>query len=97
LALDRETRELKKRFHVGGKTREDARAFWKSFPPVYRQCEVVAGCCSTPSDKWEAYFEIIPGNLHRIVEKNKRETNHIERFNKTLKQKISRLGRKTLF
>ena len=39
---------------------------------------------------------IIPSNWHKIVEKNKRETNHIERFNHTLRQRISRLGRKTL-
>jgi IS1 family transposase len=75
---------------VGGRSREDARIFWQSFPPVYRQCAVIY------SDKREAYQGIIPSNRHRIVEKNKRETNHIERFNNTLRQRISRLGRKTL-
>ena len=97
IEIDRKTSELKKRFHVGGRGREDARKFWQSLPPVYRQCAVVVGCCSTPSDKWEAYQGIIPSNSHRIVEKSKRETNHIERFNNTLRQRISRLGRKTSF
>jgi len=40
------------------------------------------------SDKWEAYQGIIPSKRHRIVEKNKRETNHIERFNNTLRQRV---------
>jgi IS1 family transposase len=87
--LDRRSREIIA-YHVGGRSREDARIFWQSFPPVYRQCAVIY------SDKWEAYQGIIPSNRHRIVEKNKRETNHIERFNNTLRQRISRLARKTL-
>jgi len=37
------------------------------------------------------------GNRHKVVEKSKKETNHIERFNKMLRQMISKLGRKTLF
>jgi IS1 family transposase len=44
LAIDRKTSELKKRFHVGGRGREEARKFWQSLPPVYR-----SGCCSTPN------------------------------------------------
>ena len=40
LAIDRKTREIIG-FHVGGRGREDARKFWQSLPPVYRQCAVV--------------------------------------------------------
>ena len=88
IAIDRATRdELKKRFHVGGRGREEARKFWQSLPPVYRSgccstpnVQLWMGCCSTPSDKWEAYQGLIPSNRHRIVEKNKRETNHVERY-----------------
>jgi IS1 family transposase len=87
--LDRRTGEIIA-YHVGGRSREDAKKFWQSFPPVYRQCAVIY------SDKWEAYRGIIPSKRHRIVEKSNRETNHIERFNNTLRQRISRLGRKTL-
>ncbi len=43
------------------------------------------GCCATPSDKREISQGIIPNKRHRIVEKNKRETNHVERFNNTLR------------
>jgi insertion element IS1 protein InsB len=49
------------------------------------------------ADQWEAYQGVMPSNKHRIIEKRKRETNHIERFNNTLRQRISRLGRKTPF
>ena len=36
LALNKKTREIIG-FHVGGRGREDARKFWQSLPPVYRQ------------------------------------------------------------
>ena len=35
LALDRRTGEIIA-YHIGGRSREDARKFWQSFPPVYR-------------------------------------------------------------
>jgi IS1 family transposase len=54
------------------------------------------GCCPTPSDLWKAYSEILPSKRHRAVGKEMGETNHIERFNNTLRQRVSRLGRKTL-
>ena len=85
LAFDRRSREIIA-YHVGGRSREDARIFWQSFPPVYRQCAVIY------SDKWEAYSGIIPSNRHRIVEKNKRETNHLERFNNTLRGSDIKMG-----
>jgi len=47
LALDRKTREIIG-FHVGGRSREDARKFWQSLPPVYRQCAVVDGVLLHP-------------------------------------------------
>ena len=72
-------------------------SFGNLFHPFIANVPLWMGCCSTPSDKWEAYQGIIPSNRHRIVEKNKRETNPIERFNNTLRQRVSRLGRKTPF
>ncbi|MEM9220745.1 MAG: IS1 family transposase, partial [Cyanobacteria bacterium P01_F01_bin.150] len=33
---------------------------------------------------------------HRVVDKESRHTNHIERFNATLRQQVSRLVYKTL-
>jgi len=58
--------------------------------------QLLMGCCSTPSDLWKAYSGVLPSKRHRAVGKETGETNHLERFNNTLRQRISRLGRKTL-
>jgi insertion element IS1 protein InsB len=63
---------------------------WQSLPPVYRQCAV----CYT--DFWTAYPQVLPKKRHRAVGKDTGKTNHIERFNNTLRQRISRLVRQTL-
>jgi hypothetical protein len=71
-------------------------SFGNHFHPFIANVRLLMGCCPTPSDQWEAYQWVMPRNRHKIVKKKKRETNHIERFNNTLRQRISRLGRKTL-
>jgi insertion element IS1 protein InsB len=38
----------------------------------------------------------MPAEQHKAITKQARETNHIERFNSTLRQRMSRLGRETL-
>lgn len=77
-------------FHAGGRTRKDAKKLWKSLPGVYRQCAVCY------SDYWEAYEKVIPYTGHRAVGKETGQTNHIERFNRTLRQRVSRPVRKAL-
>ena len=47
-------------------------------------------------DFWEAYEQVIPSKRHRAVGKETGKTNYIERFNCTMRQRISRLVRKTL-
>ena len=89
LAIDRDTREIIGA-HVGNRGREGAQALWASLPPVYRQCAV----CYT--DFWEAYETVIPVKRHKAVGKETGLTNHIERFNNTMRQRVSRLVRKTL-
>ena len=89
LAIDEETGEIVGCF-VGPRTRVGARGLWQSLPPVYRQCAVVY------TDFWEAYKKVIPSNRHRAVGKESGQTNRIERFNCTLRQRVSRLVRKTL-
>jgi IS1 family transposase len=76
--------------NVGKRDKEGARGLWESLPGVYRQCAV----CYT--DFWSAYEDILPRCRHRAVDKNSGKTNHIERFNNTMRQRISRLVRKTL-
>ena len=89
LAIDRQSREIVGA-HVGDRSRAGARALWHSLPPIYRQCAV----CYT--DFWEAYETVLPNKRHRPVGKESGQTNHIERFNCTLRQRVSRLVRKTL-
>ena len=59
-------------------------------PAVYRQCAVVY------TDYWDAYETVIPVKRHRAVGKDSGLTSYIERFNNTLRQRVSRLVRKTL-
>jgi insertion element IS1 protein InsB len=89
LALDANTREVIG-CHIGDRSRESARALWQSLPAVYRQCAVVY------TDGWEAYETVIPSKRHRAVGKDSGLTSYIERFNNTLRQRVSRLVRKTL-
>lgn len=89
LAIDRTTKQIVG-FHVGNRTRNDAKKLWKFLPGVYRQCAV----CFT--DYWESYEKVIPKCRHRPVGKETGQTNHVERTNCTLRQRVSRLVRKTL-
>lgn len=89
LALDRETREVVG-VHVGDRSAQGAQALWDALPQVYRE----HARCYT--DFWEAYQAIFPADRHRAVGKDSGKTNHIERFNCTLRQRVSRLVRKTL-
>lgn len=53
--------------------------------------------CSTVSDLWDSYDLIFGGDeKHKSVPKGRGETNHIERFNNTLRQRLARFVRKTL-
>ncbi len=89
LAIDRETREIVG-VAIGERSRQTAKELWDSLPPIYRQCAV------SYTDFWEAYSTIFPSTRHQAVGKDTGQTNHIERFNCTLRQRISRLVRKTL-
>ncbi len=48
------------------------------------------------SDFWEAYQGVVPKEQHRACGKAQGQTNHVERFNLTLRQRVGRLVRKTL-
>ena len=89
LALEVASRQIVG-YAVGQRDQREALRLWQSLPPVYCQCAV----CYT--DNWKAYPGVLPKTRHRIIGKNTGKTNHIERFNNTLRQRISRLGRKTL-
>lgn len=89
LAIDRKIREIVG-VYVGDRSKAAAKELWNSLPPVYRQCVV----CYT--ELWAAYENFIPKKRHRPVGKESGKTNHIERFNNTIHQRISRLVRATL-
>jgi IS1 family transposase len=89
LAKDVASKEMVGVF-LGSRDREGAQGLWASLPGVYRQCAV----CYT--DFWSAYEEVVPAKRHRPGDKASGKTSHIERFNNTLRQRVSRLVRKTL-
>ena len=89
LALDANTREIVG-VHIGARDEAGARELWNSLPPVYRQCAL------TYTDFWAAYVAVLPSKRHRAVGKETGKTSYIERFNNTLRQRVSRLVRKTL-
>ena len=89
LAIDENTREIVGA-NVGNRDEEGARGLWNSLPSVYRQCAVAY------TDFWAAYEKVFPSNRHKPVGKESGKTSYIERFNNTMRQRISRLVRKTL-
>jgi len=88
-ALDVVTREIVG-VHVGERSEQGARQLWNSLPSVYRQCAVAY------TDFWAAYGCVFPKKRHKAVGKETGKTSYIERFNCTMRQRVSRLVRKTL-
>jgi IS1 family transposase/transposase-like protein len=88
LALDVETKEIIG-VYIGARNKASALKLWHSLPP-YRQCAVCY------PDFWDCYQVVFPRKRHKAVGKDSGKTNHIERFNKTMRQRISRLVRQTL-
>jgi len=60
-----------------------------SAPEAYRRCR-------TFSDFWDAYQKVFATGKHQSVGKDSGETNHVERWNNTLRQRLARFVRKTL-
>jgi insertion element IS1 protein InsB len=67
-----------------------AQGLWNSLPPEFRE----QGKAYT--DFWESYQDVFPADQLQQGGKETGNTNHIERFNNTMRQRISRLVRKTL-
>ncbi len=89
LAIDVDTREIVA-VYIGARDKTGAQGLWDVLPAVYRPCAVAY------TDFWTAYAALFPTTRHRAVGKETGKTHHIERFNCTLRQRISRLVRKTL-
>jgi insertion element IS1 protein InsB len=89
IAMDATTRQIIA-FHVGDRSRESGKELWANIPRVYREQ------ATFHTDQYAVYKGVIPAGQHRAITKQARKTNHIERFNNTLRQRVSRLVRETL-
>jgi IS1 family transposase len=73
---------------IGERNEQADRRLWESLPPVYRQCAVAY------TNFWSAYGAVFPSQPHQAVGKKTGLTSYIERFNKRLRQRVSRLVKK---
>jgi len=89
IAMDATTRQIIA-VHVGDRSRRSATRLWARIPEAYRQRATFY------TDQYVVYEGVIPAAQHRAISKLARKTNHIERFNNTLRQRVSRLVREAL-
>lgn len=88
VALCRSTRQIVG-VALGDRSRATCWRLWIPIPLVYR-----TGFCFT--DFWLAYQTVIPDGEYVACGKDSGQTNHIERWNNTLRQRLGRFVRKTL-
>jgi insertion element IS1 protein InsB len=84
--MDTKTRQIIA-LHVGDRSRQSARRLWAKIPEAYRQQATFY------TDQYVVYEGVIPAARHKAINKLARKTNHVERFNHTLRQRVSRLVR----
>jgi IS1 family transposase/transposase-like protein len=89
IAMDAMSRQVIA-FHVGDRSRKSAKRLWAKIPQAYRRHATFY------TDQYVVYAGVIPAAQHRAISKLARQTNHLERFNNTLRQRVSRLGREAL-
>jgi len=89
MAMDATTRQVIA-FYIGDRSRRSAKRLWAKISQVYRQQATFY------TDQYVVYEGVIPAAQHKPISKLARKTNHIERFNNTLRQRVSRLVRETL-
>jgi insertion element IS1 protein InsB len=75
-------------FFIGDGSMDACKRLWRKLPYGYHHC-------LSFSDLWKAY-NCVPQSTHHKVGKQSGETNHVERLNNTLRQRISRIVRKCL-
>ena len=71
--------------HIGRRDSEDAKAFSQGLPSAWQERG------DYYMDFWGPYRDGLPKDRHYPVGKETGLTNHIERFNCTLRQRVSRL------
>jgi insertion element IS1 protein InsB len=88
IALCRQSRQVVA-YAVGDRSAKTCRRLWAAIPDGYR----IAQCYT---DFWEAYAKVLPETQHTAVGKESGQTAHVERWNLTLRQRLSRFVRRTL-
>ena len=86
LALDSHTRQIIA-FYVGDRGQQSAEKLWEMVPNIYKKD------ARFHTDSWDAYKQVIPEHQHFVSHS---QTFYIERFNCTLRQRVSRLVRLSL-
>ncbi len=87
IVLCRQTRQIVS-FFIGDGSMESCKRLWRKLPYGYLKC-------NSFSDFWKAY-NCLPESTHQKAGKETGETAHVERLNNTIRQRFSRLVRKTL-
>ena len=90
IAQCRRTRQVIS-YILGARDEEHCRALWALMPPAYRQAHAY-------TDFYAAYAKILTeqGATFQCVGKDSGLTNHVERWNCTLRQRVGRFVRKSL-
>jgi IS1 family transposase/transposase-like protein len=88
IALCRRTGQVVAYF-IGDRSEDSCRSLWERIPEAYKKL------CSY-SDFWKAYESVFSSETHQSVGKNSGQTNHVERWNNTLRQRLARFVRQTL-
>ena len=90
IALCRRTRQIVAYF-IGDRSKESCWQLWSRIPQSYRHC-------SSFSDFWDTYQTVFGtlGINHQSVRKQSGQTNHVERWNNTLRQRLGRFVCKSL-
>ena len=89
IAMDAKTRQVIA-LHVGDRSRKSAQRLWAKIPQAYRQHAPFY------TDQHVVYAGVMPAAQHQAISTLARKTNHLERFNNTRRQRVSRLGRDAL-
>lgn len=89
IAMDATTHQVVA-FHVGDRSQDSAEQLWANLPAMYREQAIFS------TDQYAVYKGVIPPTQDCAISKLARKTNHVERFNCTLRQRVSRLVRSTL-
>jgi insertion element IS1 protein InsB len=88
IALCRRTRQVVA-YALGDRSTQTCQHLYDKLPASYRTSQ-------SYSDFWDAYQAVFPKDTHQALGKEAGQTNHVERWNNTLRQRMARFVRKTL-